>query len=888
MPPKKTAGPTVVESFKHEDKRTNIPTADSHDLLDEEAAGVAKLRYPRNPELDPQLVWKGKDAQDSEDLVVEAPPIYIQEKIDPRVLIENLRRTAERSEDEPELTLFDTFDGLDGFEAIEYYQHQANWSNRMILGDSLQVMASLAEKENLRGKVQMVYIDPPYGIKFGSNFQPSTRNNKVKDGKLDDVTREVEQIKAFRDTWEIGINSYLAYLRDRLIVSRDLLTESGSVFVQIGDENVHRVRSLLDEVFGDENFCSLITVKTTSGAGSFAGGTNILAAVNGYIVWYAKNIDQVKYRPLFRIKEAGGQGGGQYTWAESATGERRTITASRPVQPGDRVFQADNMTSQTTRVGQTTVFPVEVQGKTYIPNKGGWKTNREGMKRLVWADRLMGIGNTLRYVRYLDDFPAFPYTNLWEDTVTSGFADPKVYVVQTNAKVVERCMLMTTDPGDLTLDPTCGSGTTAHIAEQWGRRWITVDTSRVALTLARQRIMGGLYPFYLLRDSKAGQLQEAKLTAERPITGSLDGDLRKGFIYKRIPHIGLKAIANNPDLKEGMTRKQIDEAIARHAEQELLYDQPYEDKKKVRVAGPFTVESLAPHKTLAAAVQTRTEQAADEADASSFEQSILDNLAKAGVQNGRKNERLEFESLTPFAGELINAEGIQQETEELTPRRIAVSIGPQYGTVNPEWIRRAAREALRGLGFDLLIVCAFAFDPQAIKTTEEFKPNAEDFASVQEERKLGKLPVLLVRMNSDLVMADVLKKTDAGNLFMVFGEPDIAIERTDEGVVVEVRGIDVYDPTRGEIRSSGTTDIALWMIDTDYDGESFFVRHCYFTGGQKPYERLRKALKAEIDEAAWEQLYTTRSQPFRTPDSGKIAVKVINHYGDEVLQVYDV
>ncbi|WP_433351580.1 site-specific DNA-methyltransferase [Microtetraspora malaysiensis] len=888
MPPKKTSGPTVVESFTHEDKRTNIPTADSHDLLDENAAGVAKLRYPRNPELDPQLVWKGKDAQDSEDLVVDAPPIYIQEKIDPRVLIENLRRTAERPEDEPELTLFDTFDGLDGFEAIEYYKHEANWSNRMILGDSLQVMASLAEKENLRGKVQMVYIDPPYGIKFGSNFQPSTRNNKVKDGKLDDVTREVEQIKAFRDTWELGINSYLAYLRDRLVVSRDLLSESGSVFVQIGDENIHRVRSLLDEVFGDDNFCSLITVKTTSGAGSFAGGTNILAAVNGYILWYAKNIAQVKYRPLFRVKEAGGQGGGQYTWTESATGERRTITVSRPAQPGDKVFQADNMTSQTTRVGQTTVFPVEVKGKTYIPNKGGWKTNREGMKRLVWADRLMGIGNTLRYVRYLDDFPAFPYTNLWEDTVTSGFADPKVYVVQTNAKVVERCMLMTTDPGDLTLDPTCGSGTTAHIAEQWGRRWITVDTSRVALALARQRIMGGLYPFYLLRDSKAGQLQEAKLTAEQPITGSLDGDLRKGFIYKRIPHIGLKAIANNPDLKEGMTRKQIDEAIARHAEQELLYDQPYEDKKKVRVAGPFTVESLAPHKTIATAAQTRTEQAADEADASSFEQSILDNLAKAGVQNGRKNERLEFESLIPFAGELINAEGIQRASEEVTPQRIAVSIGPQYGTVDPEWIRRAAREALKGLGFDLLIVCAFAFDPQAVKTTEEFKPNAEDFASVQEERKLGKLPVLLVRMNSDLVMADVLKKTDTGNLFMVFGEPDIAIERTDEGVVVEVRGIDVYDPTRGEIRSSGTNDIALWMIDTDYDGESFFVRHCYFTGGQKPYERLKKALKADIDEAAWEQLYTERSQPFRPPNAGKIAVKVINHYGDEVLQVYDV
>ncbi|GGP12986.1 hypothetical protein LDL08_32470 [Nonomuraea glycinis] len=379
-----------------------------------------------------------------------------------------------------------------------------------------------------------------------------------------------------------------------------------------------------------------------------------------------------------------------------------------------------------------------------------------------------------------------------------------------------------------------------------------------------------------------------ELTGQLISGGSHIGDIRKGFIYKRVPRVTLGAIANNPEIVEGMSREQIDAVISRHAEQEPLYDQPYEDKKKIRVAGPFTVESLAPHKTIATTVQTRTEQAATEADASSFEQSILDNLAKAGVQNGRKNERLEFESLTPFAGELINADGIQQASKDDTPRRIAVSIGPQYGTVDPEWIRRAAREALKGLGFDLLIVCAFAFDPQAVKTTEEFKPNAEDFASVQEERKLGKLPVLLVRMNSDLVMADVLKKTNTGNLFMVFGEPDIAIEHTDEGVVVEVRGIDVYDPTRGEIRSSGTNEVALWMIDTDYDGESFFVRHCYFTGGQKPYERLKKALKADIDEAAWEQLYTTRSQPFRTPDSGKIAVKVINHYGDEVLQVYDV
>ncbi|GGS87754.1 site-specific DNA-methyltransferase [Planobispora rosea] len=892
MPPKKS-GSTPVESLKHEDKRVNIPTADSHDLLDEEAAQPARLLYPRNPDLDPQLVWKGKDEQDSQDLAVDAPPIYIQEKIDPRVLIENLRRTAERPDDEPELTLFDTFDGLDGMDLIEFYRHEANWSNRMILGDSLQVMGSLAEKEDMRGKVQMVYLDPPYGIKFGSNFQTSTGKRDVKDGKVEDVTREVEQIKAFRDTWEHGISSYLAYLRDRLIVARDLLTESGSIFVQIGDANLHLVRVLLDEVFGSENFCAQISFRTTTGATG-----NLLPGTVDYILWYAKSIDLVKYRQLFRLKEAGGQGAGAYSMVELSDGSRRRMTKDEREKPsgipeGSRIFRLDNLTSQSAGrekgEGAASWFPVEFEGRKFLPTmQSRWKTNEIGMMRLAAACRLGVAGNTLSYVRYIDDFPAYPINNFWDDTSVAGFGDPKLYVVQTNTKVIERCILMTTDPGDLILDPTCGSGTTAYVAEEWGRRWITIDTSRVSLALARQRIMGAKYPFYLLADSREGQLQEAKLTGQPPIAGSYKGDVRKGFVYQRVPHIMLSSIARNPDIKEGMTRKQIDEVIARNSEQELLYDRPYTDNDRVRVAGPFTVESLAPHKTIAVATQTGTEKAASEEDTSSFERSILGNLSKAGVQNGRKNERLEFGRLDPYAGELIHAEGERKNGEEGTPQRIAVSIGPQYGTVDPNWIRKAAREAIKGVGFDLLIICAFAFDPQAMKTTEEFKPNAEDFASVQEERKLGRLPILLVRMNSDLVMADVLKKTGAGNLFMVFGEPDVDIQHTDEGVVVEIKGIDVYDPTQGTIRSRDTDRIALWMIDTDYDGESFFVRHCYFTGGNDPYKRLRQALKADIDEAAWATLYTTRSQPFRSPSTGKIAVKVINDYGDEVLQVYDV
>jgi adenine-specific DNA-methyltransferase len=502
----------------------------------------------------------------------------------------------------------------------------------------------------------------------------------------------------------------------------------------------------------------------------------------------------------------------------------------------------------------------------------------------------MPVGNTLTYVRYIDDFPVFPFTNVWDDTVTSGFADPKVYVVQTNTKIVARCLLMTTDPGDLVLDPTCGSGTTAFVAEQWGRRWITIDTSRVALALARQRIMGARFPYYLLADSREGQRKEAELAKQPPSDVSVSSDVRKGFVYERVQHVTLKSIANNLDINEGMSREEIDAAIARHAETEALYDRPYEDNRRVRVAGRFTVESLSPHKTIAPGAASSSERAVDATDESTFERTILDNLLKAGVQNGRKKERLEFETLAPFPGKHLQAEGTRKGGEEGTPQRVAVSIGPQFGTVDPEWIRQAAREATRGMGFDLLLVCAFAFDPQAVRTTEEFAPsNPGDFATVQAERQVGKVPILLVRMNSDLAMGDVLlKKTGSANLFMVFGEPDVKIEHLPEGIVVEIRGVDVYNPTTGEIRSSGTNEIALWMIDTDYDEESFFVRHCYFTGNTDPYARLRRALKADIDEAAWRSLYSTRSRPFDPPETGKIAVKVINHYGDEVLQVYDV
>lgn len=905
-----------AQALKHEDKRVNIPTADALDLVTEEVEQVKTVAYPRVPwqpaerrdrALDPQLVWTGKDEADQTDLAVAAPAIFRQERIEPQYLINQLlaetrRRKIAAVDEADDGVLFglgDYFqDGIpDELDKVDWYNHEMNWTNRMILGDSLQVMASLAEREDLRGRVQMVYIDPPYGIKFGSNWQAKTDNARVRDGKLEDATREVEQIKAFRDTWELGTSSYLTYLRDRLTAARDLLAESGSVFVQIGDENVHLVRSLMDEVFGAQNFVSLITFKTTSGAGSFAGGTNVLAAVNNYIVWYARDLETVKYRALFRSKEFGGTGGGQYTWAESPDGTRRRLAGSDP-EPGDKIFRPDQLTSQTTRVGQTTVFPIEINGRSFRPSKGGWKTNQENMERVKAARRLLPVGNTLTYVRYLEDFPAYPYTNLWDDTVTSGFADPKIYVVQTNSKVIERCILMATDPGDLVLDPTCGSGTTAHVAEQWGRRWITVDTSRVAIALARHRIMGAKYPAYLLTDSAEGKAKEAELSSQARDTSPSKNDVRKGFVYERVPHITLKSIANNPDIKPGMAREEIDAAIQKHAEYETLFDRAYENKKALRVAGPFTVESLSPHRSVAFETELpAAERIAEHSPGgASYVETILEHVKKAGVQNGVRHERLEFESIELVSGRTLTAVGVRKQADEGTPARVGIALGPEFGTVDPLFIKHAAREAIDAKSLDLLIVLGFAFDPSAVEAVAEFKPQGRDFAEVVRERTVGKMPVMLVRMNADLAMGEELANTGAGNLFTVFGEPDVEVTETPDGqLIVEIKGVDVYNPTTGEVRASSTDQIMLWSLDTDYDSEAFFGRHMYFSGtddgkptGLNPYERLRKTLKDEIDEEGWASIYSTTSRPFAKPGSGRIAVKVIDYYGDEVLKVIEV
>jgi len=860
----KPASPRPVTAVRHsKDHRVNIPTAELESFSRDDERSPKTVLYPRDPSLDPQLVWKGKDEQDRSDLAVPAVPIYIQEQIDPRAIIEDLRSESATRRDE-QLDLFSDFNGIPFDQRVDFYRHQLHWTNRMILGDSLLVMASLAEKEGLKGQVQCIYIDPPYGIKFGSNWQVSTRKRDVKDGKAEDTTRQPEQVRAFRDTWELGIHSYLTYLRDRLVVARDLLTESGSVFVQIGDENVHLVRSLLDEVFGAQNFVAFITFKKTAGL-----GTDSIPAVSDYVLWYARERDRVKIRPLYRPKVFTPDDA--YSWFEGPDGTRRKVQGGeRTASSADGRLLRYQILLAAGRT-ESCIYPIEFEGATYWPTAGrSWATNKSGMERLIWADRVAQTGTTLSYVRYADDFPVNPIQNFWDDTA-SGSAMDKVYVVQTSAKVIERSLLLATDPGDLVLDPTCGSGTTAYASEQWGRRWITIDTSRVALALARTRLMAARYPFYMLADSTEGRRKTAELTGQVPLGGPTEGDIRQGFVCEHVPHVTLRSIAQNPEIQEGMSRQQIDAAIARHSDSETLYDRPYEDAKVVRVAGPFSVESLSPHRVVADGPEDQGVTTAPIEESGRFVATILDNLRASGVDNRVKGERLRFETLEPYPGTWLQAEGTYPEGD--VQKRAAVALGPEFGTVGAELVREAAKEAVRA-GFDLLIICGFAFE-----------------AMVDEQaRSLGRLTILRANMNPDLRMAeDLLKKTRSGNLFTVFGEPDVTLSDAPDGqLVVEIRGLDVYDPTTGEVRSDSTKDIACWFIDTNYNAESFFVRHAYFCGDDEPYEKLKRALRAEIDEAAWSSLYSCKSRPFPRPKTGRIAVKVINHYGDEVMKVYHV
>jgi adenine-specific DNA-methyltransferase len=925
-----TKAEKTVEIIKHDEaKRKNIPTAEHQSVLKPDEASPHTVKYPRNTDLDPQFVWRGKDEQDWSDLIVHAPPLYIQEKVHPKVLIDDLlRQTRETRQEAGMITpdLFADFNGMPkGVDKTEFYLHDQNWSNRMILGDSLQVMASLAEREGLRGKVQCIYLDPPYGIKFNSNFQWSTTSRDVKDGKADHITREPEQVKAFRDTWRDGIHSYLTHFRDRLTVARDLLVESGSIFVQIGDENVHRVRALMDEVFGDDNSISTISYKSAVGMGS-----EHLDNVTTYILFYAKDAEHLKYRPLFKPLVVGEAGATRYLIVQDERGAESRLSpdeaASGVTEGRFNPFFKQGLTSRTG--GETTRFPVSFCGQNYRPTTGGWRTSEVGMSKVIKAGRITIEGTRLAYRRCFLDFSCASLDNIWDD-ISGGIksrSDPKIYVVQTSTSVVERCIQMATDPGDLVLDPTCGSGTTAMVAEQWGRRWITIDTSRVALALARARIMGARYPFYLLADSREGQLKEAEVTRTAPSSQPVLENIRHGFVYERVPHITLKSIANNAEIdviwdqwqetleslrqklnaalkktwqeweipreadakwpepaknlyadwwKARIARQQeIDKSIAAKAEFEYLYDKPYDDKKKVRVAGPFTVESLSPHRMLGVdeddeLIDTVKEDNADYGAKQTFPQMILENLKIAGVQQAHREDRIIFTALTPWPGELVCGEGRYLEGE--AERRAAIFIGPEFGTVQRADLVAAAREA-GDAGFDVVIACAF-----------NYEAHATEFS------KLGRIPVLKARMNADLHMAEDLKNTGKGNLFIIFGEPDITLlPEMDGRLRVKVNGVDVFDPSTGEVRSDGADGIACWFIDTDYNEESFFVRHAYFLGTNDPYSALKTTLKAEINAEAWATLHSDTSRPFDKPRSGRIAVKVINHLGDEVMKVFKV
>ncbi|HJE39850.1 MAG TPA: site-specific DNA-methyltransferase [Candidatus Amulumruptor caecigallinarius] len=857
-----------VDSIKHlEDTRLTIPTSE---LAGEESIAVGgqptesqydTFRHSINRGSDPELFWLDKYRNDDEatqdpQLRVDIRSLYVHEDIDPEKLIRRLYSVRQEHRDDSQLMLFSPEEMRteveDELERVaDFYTHHHGWKNRLIQGDSLLVMNSLLQREGMAGKVQMVYIDPPYGIKYGSNWQMKLNSRDVKD-KDENVSGEPEMIKAFRDTWELGIHSYLSYLRDRFVLARELLTQSGSVFVQISDDNVHLVRSLLDEVFGSENFVSQIVYKKTSGAGS-PGSLNSIASVQDYILWYAKDKPQYKFRKLCTPKVFGGEGSEAYKMIELEDGRRITIKQfeletnsefkyeNRP--KGSRVFRLGDLTSQT----NSSYYPIVLEGKTFLPSTTrGWRTGEEGMKKVIAANRVVATKNTLSYVLYFDDYPYIDLNSLWTDASSSVGGD-KLYVVQSGLKPIQRCMLMTTDPGDLVLDPTCGSGTTAFVAEQWGRRWITIDTSRIALNIAKSRLTTALYPYYELFDKD-------------------NGNIRQGFIYKTIPHITLKSLAN--DLEP---------------ETETLYDQPLEDKKRVRVSGPFTVETLQSQQVL------RPEDVDDRRDEAEenrlFQERIFDHLKTAGIRNGDKSQRATFHSLEAVSNPYLHAKGWYTDGDG-EERLVYFHIGPKFGTVSKIAVSEAVkafRSKARNEGASWLVLLGFSFEDSI---------NDKDY-------NMGSYTVSKVRMHDDLMQDGLLKKDKNAGSFITIGEPDIEIVYDSEVAChVEIRGLDIYDPIKDDVKARSIEDIAYWEIDDNYDETQFIVREIHFCGGdKKEYAAWRKGLsgiasaknkkRAEttlnltLNEEVWETLYDFRSSAIERTPGRKICVRVISQFGEE-------
>jgi adenine-specific DNA-methyltransferase len=812
-------------------------------------AVLAELQQRRQPYLN----WAGK----AERTTFEVPTrsLHVHERIDPRTIMEAVRKGDGVVYKPKQPSLFECREENPPLrEAIQFYKHKHGWSNRLVAGDSLVVMNSLLEKEGLAGQVQMIYLDPPYGIKYGSNFQPFVNKREVKDGKDEDLTQEPEMIKAFRDTWELGIHSYLTYLRDRLLLARELLTESGSVFVQISDENVHRVRELMDEVFGAINFVSLISFRTTSGFASAA-----LSRAGDYLCWYCKDKPHLKYHQLYRKKEIGISGTDYYTNVELDDGTIRTLSREESqdqklLPPGAKLFSKGSMASS----GRASeAQPFEFRNRVFLPGANAhWKAKyTDGMIRLATANRILVSSNTLKFKRYFDDFEYYPMDNLWADQNSEQY---KSYVVQTSFEIIKRCLLMTTAPGDLVVDPTCGSGTSAYVAEQWGRRWITCDTSRVAITLAKQRLMTALFDYYELAHPDEG-------------VGS-------GFKYKTVPHVTLKSIANNPEIREGMSRGEIDAAIAKYADHETLYDQPYTDKSKARVSGPFTVEAV-PAPVVKPLDEIEVEPGADESIARSGETlrqaEWRDELFRTGIR-AKGGEKMEFSRMEPLSGtRWLQAEA---ETKGDNPQRVVISFGPQHAPLEQRQVALAIEEAQTLVPRPKIIVfAAFHFDPEAAKDIDE--------------TSWPGVTLLKVQMNTDLLTEDLKKKRASNESFWFIGQPDVRLSKNEAGKYqVEVSGFDYYNPKTGVVESGGVEKIALWLLDPDYDGRSLYPRQVFFpmAGDKEGWARLANNLKAEIDPELIEAYRGTVSLPFEAGDNKRIAVKIVDDRGIESLKVIGV
>ena len=820
-----------IETYDHKDKkRSNNPTVGMAQYDTEEEK---EKKYEFDPHLDPTLQWAGKAEGTS--FTVPTSSIHIHESIKPHKIIKSVQTIGDT--DVPmQMSLFET--PVDRMkirrEAIEFYKHGKDWTNRMIAGDSLVIMNSMLEKEGMSGQVQMVYIDPPYGIKYGSNFQPFVNKRDVKDGKDDDLSQEPEMIKAFRDTWELGIHSYLTYLRNRLLLTRELLTDSGSVFVQISDENLHFVRNLCDEIFGAENFQALITFRKTS----ITFATEKLGGVCDYVIWYAKNNSKKKYNTLFIEKVIGGVGATNYGFVELQDGERRRLTAGEKANPsmiprGSRVFSTENLVSSGTT--DSCVYDFKFEGRTFKPLKGkSWKTNFTGMQRLIENNRILALGEDRPYfITYFDEYPITKLTNTWYDT--RGEMDLK-YVVQTANVIIQRCMLMSTDPGDLVLDITCGSGTTAYVAEQWGRRWITCDTSRVAIALAKQRLMTATYDYY-------------KLAHEEQGVGS-------GFIYKTVPHITLGSIANNEP-----------------AATETLFDQPEIDKKKVRITGPFTVEALP------APVLKPLDDVGETDDFTAKHTDWKDELLATGIL-GRNGAKIEFSRVETLSGtKFLHAEA---ETKELEPRRAVICFAGETKPLDSRMVSLALDEMenLRPKP-KLVIFAAFQFDPEAAKDIDE--------------TNWPGITLLKVQMNTDLMTDDLKKKRSSNQSFWLVGQPDVELIKLEKGrdkgkYKVKVNGFDYYDVKTGTVTSGNANRIAMWMLDTNYDGMCIEPMQVFFPMGGKSdgWSKLAKTLKAEIDHDLIEQYSGNESLPFKVNFNTQIAVKIIDDRGIESLKVIKV